>query len=82
MKTNEVKSQKEILSELYHNKNRPNITDYPNESVAYVVMIDFIREWRSMIKNSKYKNIEINNQVLFCEHQKLPFNEKNFDNTL
>ena len=82
MKTNEVKSQKEVLSELYQNKNRPNIIEYPNESILYIVRIDFIKEWRSLIKNSKYKSIEINNNVLLCEHQKLPFNEKSYDNTL
>lgn len=82
LKTSELKFQKDILSEIYQNKNRPNIVEYPNESVLYIVQADFIKEWRSLIKNSKYKEIVINNKMILCEHDKIPFNEKNCDNSL
>ncbi|RMZ96708.1 Ubiquitin carboxyl-terminal hydrolase 48 [Brachionus plicatilis] len=42
-------------------------------------MTDFLKEWRALIKNSKFKNIQIFNQTLFCQHGFLPFDEKTID---
>jgi hypothetical protein len=82
IKTNEIKLQKEKLNDIFQNKNRPTIIEYPNESLLYIVQADFIKEWRTLIKTSKYKEIEINNKMMICEHGKLPFNEKSYDNTM
>ena len=82
IKSNEIKSQKEKLIDIFQNRNRQLIIEYPNESLLYIVQADFIKEWRSLIKTSKYKEIEINNKMIMCEHGKLPFNQNNIDNSM
>jgi hypothetical protein len=81
-KKNQVKNQKDILSNLYQMKQRPNLRNC-QESVPYFVMPhEFIREWRHIIKTNKFKDLQINNSILFCQHNCLPFDQTNFDDTL
>lgn len=68
-----------MLPDLYFNKNRPLINDLQPEITYYIIMTDFVKEWRALIKNSKFKDIQIFNQILFCQHGCLPFNEKTID---
>lgn len=82
IRKSEIKSQKDVLSDLYFNRNRPQWSDLKANASYFVVPSDFVREWRAMIKNSKPKSIRILNKTLICEHQKLPFNVDNFDITL
>ncbi|CAF0845967.1 unnamed protein product, partial [Brachionus calyciflorus] len=74
-----VKNQKDILPDLYFNKNRPNVNDLQPNTSYYIIMTDFVKEWRSLIKHSKFRDIHVFNQPLLCEHSRLPFDENTFD---
>ena len=74
-----VKNQKEILPDLYFNKQRPNITDLEPNANYYIIMTDFVKEWRSLIKHSKFRDIQVFNQTLLCQHSRLPFDENTID---
>lgn len=78
----QVKIQKDILPDLYFNKQRPTFTDCDYFVDYYVIMSDFIKEWRTLIKQSKFRDIKIYNQTLLCNHMCIPFNEKTMDDTL
>ncbi len=79
MKKNEIKTQKDDLLGLYQNKNRPNLIEHFNQTKYYLVESEFIKEWRVIMKNSKLKNIKIENKNMLCGHGKLGFNEYTFD---
>jgi hypothetical protein len=78
---NEMKSQKELLIDLYNNRNRPQLNDLPLGECIYLIRLDFIKEWKTCIKLSKGKQLRIQNDSLLCEHDKLPFNHVTLDYT-
>ena len=77
-----MKGQKDTLTALYGNKNRPNLFECELNSYYYLIPTEFVKEWRSIIKNSKYKDIRIDNQMMLCEHGMLPFDEKSWDDSV
>ena len=78
----EIKNQKEILTDLYFNKQRPTLATLEPFQPYFLIMSEFVKEWRTMIKQFKFKNIKIVNQVLFCEHFCLPFDQESIDDSL
>ena len=79
-KTLEIKNQKELLNDLYFNRQRPNLlTDLKVDTVYYLISTEFLKNWRSLIKLSKYKDIQINNSLFLCPHSMLPFDETSID---
>jgi hypothetical protein len=47
-----------------------------------VITTEFLREWRAIIKGSKFKDIKINNQMLLCQHGRLPFDQNSWDDAM
>jgi len=78
-----IKSQKDYLKDLYLNKSRPNLmTDQNLSQIHYLVPSEFLRTWRAIIKQSKFRNIQISNEMILCPHKKLAFDETSIDSQL
>lgn len=77
-----VKTQKDILPNLYSNKSRLTLPECDLLVTHYLIMADFVKQWRGMIKNTKYQDLQIFNKSLLCQHGCLPFNENTFDETM
>lgn len=79
----QLKKQRDELSNLYANENRPNLeldettaTDEPQTTSVqpityYLVSNEFITEWRSMVRSGRHKSVEIHNSSLLCAHARL-----------
>ena len=81
----EIKSQKEVLSDLYLNKARPNLlADTDLRSIYYLVPTEFLRTWRTIIKRKsvQYKGLQIDNSMVLCPHEKLAFDVASIDGAL
>lgn len=67
--TEQLRAEKEELALLYTNDNRPNPEDEETgEGTYYLVMNEFIRIWRQMVRNGSYQPVEIHNKQLLCDH--------------
>ncbi len=78
-----IKGQKDFLKDLYLNKSRPDLAiDQNFNSVYYLVPSEFLKIWRAIIKQSKFRDVEINNKTILCPHNKLAFDETSIDTQL
>jgi hypothetical protein len=81
-KKNQVKNQKDILPDLYANRKRPVFNDCELFVDYYLIMADFVKEWRTLIKQSKFRDIKIFNETLLCPHGSVPFDETTIDDSM
>ncbi|GAB1608056.1 hypothetical protein Ahia01_001089700 [Argonauta hians] len=60
--------QKAALPDLYHQRNRPNVSN--TKDCVYVVSVNFVDEWRRAVKDPiKYKPVTtVRNSALICVH--------------
>ena len=77
-----IKLQKESLVDLYNNKQRPSLENLTLNKEYYIIPADFVKEWRSMAKQNKSRDISIFNEAFICPHSCLPFNEHSIDNSM
>ena len=78
-----IKSQKDYLKDLYLNKSRPNLAiDQSLGPIHYLVPSEFLKTWRAIIKQSKFRNVHINNEMILCPHKRLAFDETSIDSQL
>lgn len=83
-KKNELKqgalTQKQQLHDLYNQKKKITCEEIQTNQNYYALSLDFYNQWKNFIRDVTHdKPLEINNEVLLCDHQLLLYPPGKFD---